>query len=353
MLGYNELARMKTPTDSNIYGYLSQVSDAATRAANVTRQLLLFSRKDPIEKNLIETNDLIENMMGMLPNLLGEKLQIEMNLEPGIPKISGNAGQLEQVVMNLAINARDAMPDGGTLKLQTQLETVSTRRGPEHEEIPPGSYVKLTVADTGIGIPADVISNIFIPFYTTKPKEQGTGLGLSTVYGIIRQHDGYIFVDSSPGRGTRFSIYFPVSTEEEKSPSPETKAPIALHGDAKIFIVEDELIIRNLVKDTLTPLGFSITGFSDAEACITNLQAHENPPDILITDVVLPGMSGVDFLNHIKGLDHEMKIIIMTGYTDNMDDIQTLVDGGAIFIEKPLTPDKLIRAMDTCLKSAS
>lgn len=352
VLGYAELARTKAGDNEQLQKYLAMISDAGSKASSITRQLLVFSRKDPVQKEPIDLNELITKMLGLLQKLLGEKMELQLQLAAEQPCISGDKGQLEQVLMNLAVNARDAMPNGGKLTFSTETVSVDRDFSLAHEKMPPGDYIRLRAQDNGCGISAEVLPNIFEPFFTTKPKDRGTGLGLSTVYGIIKQHDSYIFVSSNIGEGTVFSIYFPVSSDHSTAVPTAEEVKTSIDGHNKsIFVIDDEVLVRNMAADTLLNLGFDVSEFGSAEAVMEHYQQTGICPDILLTDVILPGMSGIDLLRHTQTIKCEMKTIVMTGYTDKMESIRKLLAEGTIFIEKPLTPSKLISALNQSLQT--
>ncbi len=355
VLGYTELARMKAGDNQQLQKYLERINEAGTKATNITRQLLVFSRKDPVKKELLNLNQLIEELLGLLHNLLGQRLELKLDLIAEHPFISGDKGQLEQVIMNLAVNARDAMPHGGSLTFTTEQVTVDSDFSLSHEKMPTGDYIRLCARDNGDGISAEILPKIFEPFFTTKPKDRGTGLGLSTVYGIIKQHDSYIFVSSKLSEGTEFSLYFPASAEEDSAAVSNTEATAAtVDGSGKsIFVIDNEALVRNMAVDTLRNLGFEVSEFDRAEAVLEQYQQSDQRPDIMLTDAVLPGISGIDLLHRSKRSKDKLKIIVMSDEAEQTESLRNLEEEGTVFIEKPLTPSKLIAALSQSLSQSA
>jgi CheY-like chemotaxis protein len=315
---------------------------AADRATTLTRQLLAFSRKQLLELKVVDVNAIVRDMERLLQPLIGENVVLATQLCPESPHTRADAGQLEQVLMNLVVNAKDAMPAGGNLTIQTQSIVVdeSHRRGQTF--IRPGKYVLLSVRDTGMGMDKETQSRIFEPFFTTKEKGKGTGLGLSTVYGIVKQSGGYVMVQSEIERGTTFHIYLPRVNgvaEKHAAPVPHT----ALGGTETVLLVEDEESVRQLVRDTLSAKGYCVIEAEDGEAGLAAASLHDGKIDLLITDVVMPGMGGRELVKQLAQLRPEAKVLYLSGYTEDAILSDGTIDHGAAFLQKPFTLQNLSR----------
>ena len=343
ILGYSELALMKLSKDDPQIEFIEAIHEAGERASGLTRQLLAFSRKQVIELQIIDLNSLIQNLVKMLGRLIGENIEMQLYLRSPDGKIKADPGQVEQILMNLTINARDAMPTGGNLILETDTIELDEQYCRVHAEVTPGSYIVLSVTDTGKGMTSEVQDQIFVPFFTTKKKGEGTGLGLSTVYGIIKQLKGFIFVYSEPDRGTTFKIYFP----EEKSVTTErmaAKAPQAMQGGTEtVLVVDDESSILRLIVDTLQPLGYHVLEAANGEDAVQIVINTDKKIDLLLTDVIMPGMSGKELAEKLGALRSDMKIMFMSGYTDNVIVHQGVLEPGVLFINKPVLPSLLTK----------
>ena len=287
ILGYGELVLIKLRKGDPQREKIEAIYEAGQKASMLTRQLLAFSRKQVLEMKVVNINDLLVNLTKMLTRVIGEDVKIIMHLEPDTGNIKADPGQIEQIVMNLAINARDALPGGGSITVETQKITLDEEYCKHHAEVDPGEYVALCVTDNGMGMSAEVIEKIFEPFFTTKAKGTGTGLGLSTVYGIVKQHNGHIYVYSEIDRGTTFKIYFPKI--KEAAADKNVKALSVMEkGTEAILIVDDEASIRKLIRDTLEPLGYTIFEAADGEEALTLFNRTEAKIDMLFTDVIMP-----------------------------------------------------------------
>jgi signal transduction histidine kinase/CheY-like chemotaxis protein/HAMP domain-containing protein len=324
---------------------------AAERAAGLTRQLLMFSRKNVMQPSLLDLRELVSNMSKMLGRLLGETIRLQFNSPPEIPLIQGDPGMIEQVIMNLAVNARDAMPKGGALSIQTTPVVVDPAYALAHPEARAGSFVCLRVADTGCGMDAATLARVFEPFFTTKEVGKGTGLGLATVYGIVKQHDGWIEVRSEVGCGTTFLIYYPARTGplEAKRPASalEGQAPC---GHETILVVEDERVLRDMAQVILADCGYRVLEAASGREAMEVWRRHSGAIDLLLTDMVMPeGVSGMDLAQKLQAAEPKLKIIFASGYS--MDDLDTafLRDGHASFLQKPYTHVSLAKAVRECL----
>ena len=330
---------------------LGQIMAAGTRAANLIRQLLAFSRRQPLEPKTVKLNDILTHMEHMLTRLIGENIDFSTALNLDIWTVRLDPGQLEQVIMNLVINARDAMPQGGTINLETSNEVIEAHDIKTSPLIEPGSYVVLTVRDTGTGMEPETITKIFDPFYTTKELGKGTGLGLSTVYGIVKQSGGHICVDSEPGRGTTFKIYFPkidgVVTTLEK----ENRRKHRGVGET-LLVVEDELSLHLLLERMLKKMGYNFFVTAKAEEAIEMVSLKKISPDLLITDMIMPTMSGKDLAENINAIKPEIKVLYMSGYTDEAIMRQGALEKDAFFIQKPFRSHDLAEKIQEVLSYA-
>ncbi len=344
ILGYCELLLGGLKPADPHFAEIKEIQKAGERAATLTRQLLAFSRKQVLQPKRTDLNTLIQNMEKMLLRLIGEDVKLLTQYEPSLGHVLADPGQLEQVVMNLAVNARDAMPKGGTITIRTANTILDPNHRCHDEDMKAGSYVTLTVSDTGCGMPPEIISQIFEPFFTTKDRGKGTGLGLSTVYGIVKQSGGTITVESEVGKGANFTIYLPrcedvYELEEEEKPFIQS-----LRGTETILLVEDEDVVRDLVSRTLQSYGYSVVEAScSSEAFLQICGPHEDSIDVLLLDVVMAEMSGRELADHLTSLYPGLKVIFMSGYTDDAILHHGILDEEVVFLQKPVTPETLVR----------
>ncbi len=319
-----------------------EVLKAADRAADLASQLLVFSRRQMNQPRVLDINGVISGLQRMLTRLLGEDIELKTLLDPELGSVRADPGQIEQVIVNLAVNARDAMPDGGRLTIETanlQLDEGSART----HALPAGPYVMMAVSDTGAGMTAEVRSHIFEPFFTTKERGKGTGLGLSTVYGIVKQHGGEIFVYTEPGQGSTFKVFLPRAVGAvTPEAAAEARAPIA-RGTETVLIVEDEEGVRKLVRSVLERRGYRVLEADSGEAALEISSAHDEEIQLLVTDVVMPKMSGRDLAEALVLLRPDIKILFLSGYADRAVIEHGILDTGAAFMQKPFTPDALAR----------
>jgi signal transduction histidine kinase/CheY-like chemotaxis protein len=337
ILGYSQIMALKLKESHPMREMVNEIYDAADRAAGLTRQLLAFSRKQVMEMKVVNLNSIVSNISRMLGRLIGENIQLHLTLAESLGNIRADAGQIEQVIMNLVVNARDAMPNGGTLTIETgqiELDEKYTARRPE---VQPGLYAMITVTDNGVGILPEIQDKIFEPFFTTKKRGEGTGLGLSTVYGIVRQHNGHIYVYSEPGRGTTFKIYVPVAEESAEETDVQESRTMPL-GSETILVVDDDASIRRLIKDTLEPLGYNLIEAGSGEDALALLGRTDAQVHLVLTDLIMPGMNGQEMLDTIKVNRPAIKSIIMSGYTDKIVIQEGILKAGGDFISKPLLP---------------
>jgi PAS domain S-box-containing protein len=340
--GYTEVLLEELEQDDPKLPKVQAIQQAADRATTLTRQLLAFSRKQLLELKVVDVNAIVADMERLLRPLIGENIELTTRLAANVGHTRADAGQLEQVIMNLVVNAKDAMPNGGKILIQTtQDDPDVTRR--EHSLIQPGPYILLSVSDSGAGMDKETQSRIFEPFFTTKEKGKGTGLGLSTVYGIVKQSGGYIFAESAPGSGTAFRIYLPRVADPAEHKGQEKHAQAPMNGSETVLLVEDEESVRELVGVTLKARGYTVLEASDGLAGLKVAEAHLGTIDILITDVVMPGMSGRDLANRVLTLRPKIKILYLSGYTEDAIIHEGALEPGTAFLQKPFTLHGLAR----------
>ncbi len=345
IIGYADLMLTTIDTDNPLIEDVKEIKIAGERAATLTRQLLAFSRKQIVQPKILDLNNLLTNIEKMLARLIGEDIEILIIQGTALWKVEMDPGQVEQVIMNLAINAKDAMPVGGKLIIETINMDLDDDYFAGHGivEKPPGSYVMMTVTDTGTGMDRKVQEHIFDPFYTTKEKGRGTGLGLATSYGIVKQNNGFIWVYSEPGHGSTFKIYLPgvkgdVKAEEKEQPSVEY-----LNGSETVLVVEDDNSLRRLAQKTLRSHGYSVLVAENGEDALRISKEHEGTIDLMITDVVMPKMCGRKTAERLQPLYPGMKVIYMSGYTDDSIVYHGVLAPGLNFLEKPFSSEGLVR----------
>jgi two-component system, cell cycle sensor histidine kinase and response regulator CckA len=351
VLGYSNMALNRLSPHEPIREEIEEIQKAGERAANLTRQLLAFSRKQLFEPKVLDVNARIVDSTRMLARLIGERVRLVTQLDPSIGSVRADPGQIEQVLVNLVVNARDAMPDGGTLTIRTRNADVDLGSARRHFGAPPGAYVVLSVADTGVGIDPDTQKRIFEPFFTTKEKPHGTGLGLATVYGIVRQSGGQVYVSSEPGHGASFLIYLP-RVDEAVSPEPALDAPLGpAHGSETILLVEDEDPVRELTRRCLEQRGYAVLQAASAEEAMDLVSDHAGRLDLLLTDVVMPGASGPDLARRLTTQRPDLQVLFVSGYPDDSPGSAGLLEPGAAFLQKPFTADTLARKVRDVLDS--
>ncbi len=339
--GYVGLTKKRSGDSELVMRGLDEIEKAGNRATRLTQQLIAFSRKQILQPQILDLNQIVSNMDRMLRHLIGENIELVTIPSPGIGKVKADPGQIEQVVVNLALNARDAMPNGGRLTIESANVDLDQSILHNHGDIPPGPYVKLVFMDNGSGMDAGTISHIFEPYFTTKEVGKGVGLGLATVYGIIRQSGGDIWVESEVGRGTTFTIWLPRSAKAEHAEEPYDLILEAPPGEETILVVEDEEPVRNLVKETLVEVGYKVFVASNGEEALELLSQNRDPIHLLITDVVMPKMGGQILASRIGSRYPEMQVLFMTGYFDTDIGRQDNPLGRKPCIFKPFTPHEL------------
>jgi PAS domain S-box-containing protein len=349
IIGYSELAIMGLAEDAPLREHFDVIYAAGSKAAVLTRQLLAYSRKQLLEIKVINLNTVVENTAKLLRSILREDMELIIHTRSSIGNIMADPTQTEHILMNLAVNAKDAMPSGGTLTIETAPRELDAEYAAKHSGVIPGSYVQLTVTDTGEGMSPEVQEHIFEPFFTTKRAGEGTGLGLATVHGIVKQHKGNISVNSEPGRGTTFNIYLPVVSKRVIEESlPQKREPLP-RGTETILAVDDDPGIRRLVAAALQPLGYTVIEAVSGADGLQIAEAHAGAIDLLLTDVIMPGMSGRQLAETLAPIRPEMKVVYMSGYTDDVIAHKGILLPGIHFISKPLVPTKMVRRLRNIL----
>jgi two-component system cell cycle sensor histidine kinase/response regulator CckA len=352
VFGYVDLLREELPADGEAQKDLMEVRKAAERAAGLTRQLLAFSRQQVLEPVVLHINDLVEDFEKMLRRVIGEDVAFRLALAKDAGNVRADPGQLHQVVMNLVVNARDAMPTGGTLIIETANADLTEQYAELHQPVIPGRYVLVAVSDTGTGMTPEVKARIFEPFFTTKEKGKGTGLGLSTVYGIVKQSGGYVWVYSELGRGTTFKIYLPrVDNAPDQIAKPKESRTLA--GTETILLAEDDAILRPLARQLLEKLGYTVLEGEDAETALAAAAAHKGPIHLLVADVVMPGPSGRELARRLAEVRPETKVLYVSGYTDDAIVHHGMLEPGLNFLQKPFTPAVLARKVRDVLDTGN
>jgi two-component system cell cycle sensor histidine kinase/response regulator CckA len=343
ILGFSEMLLEEMPTVSRSRRDLEAIQKAASHGASLTRQLLAFSRRQVMELTVLDLGELVHTLAPILQRLLGEDVETTILCDADLPKVKVDRGQLEQVVMNLAVNARDAMPEGGALTIEVRNVTLDGDYVQEHAYAHPGRHVMLAVSDTGHGMDQTTRARIFEPFFTTKDVGKGTGLGLSTVYGIIKQSNGHIEVYSEPNRGTSFKVYLPVMVTEPEPATEVAPALPAVGGQEAILLVEDDPDLRELLARTLTRHGYQLQEAANGHEALAKIRDTGVPIDLLITDAVLPGLSGPAVAREAEVLRPGIRVLFVSGYTDDAMLRLGLLNENQAFLQKPFGSAALLR----------
>jgi signal transduction histidine kinase/ActR/RegA family two-component response regulator len=339
--GYCQMLLDRLEPSDTAYEDMQQVLRAADRATTLTKQLLAFSRKQIVQPKVIDLHGLLHEMDHILKRLLGEDIELHVEAAPNLGKVRVDPGQLEQVIINLAVNSRDAMPKGGKLIIELRNADIDPQFVARHLAVEPGPYVLLAVTDTGIGIPPDVQQHLFEPFFTTKEKGRGTGLGLSTSYGIVKQNRGEILVYSEVGIGTTFKIYLPrVDEPAEVERMSATETPLR-RGTETILIVEDEEGVRRVLEEMLTQQGYRVLVAASGPEALALSEKEHGIIDLLITDVIMPKMSGRELADQLCGYRPGLKVLFVSGYTDSAIVHHGILEQGTVFLQKPFTPEQI------------
>ena len=342
IMGYVQLSLWEAPPESNISNNLQEVGKAAERAANLTGQLLAFSRRQVIEPKVIDLNDLVINLDKMLRRLIGEDVELVTLPATGLEPIQADPGQMEQVLVNLAVNARDAMPAGGKLTIKTANVTLDAEYVQQHGDASPGRHVMVAVSDTGTGISEEVREHIFEPFFTTKEVGEGTGLGLATCFGIVQQNGGHIEVDSEPGQGTSFKVYLPVTEETYEAETEIVDSSNSPQGKETVLLAEDEPLVRSMVATVLRDRGYEVLEAANGEEALRMVQQYGGEGiDLLVTDVVMPQMGGPELAEKLHTAHVNIKVLFTSGYTGDYQSHLNTLTTGTDFLAKPYMPDAL------------
>jgi PAS domain S-box-containing protein len=339
--GYSQLFRADFKEGDPRRGNIDQITKASDRASGLIRQLLVFSRRQILEMKVLDLNSVLRDLERMLRRVIGEDIELITLLTDDLGRVKTDQGQFEQVVMNLSVNAKDAMPIGGKLILETANIDLDESYARSHIGVIPGRYVKFSVSDTGVGMSPEVRDHVFEPFFTTKEKGRGTGLGLSTVYGIVKQSEGHIWVYSEPGKGTTFKIYLPMVEEAFDEIDERVLIEELPHGSETILVVEDEEGVLKLTIDFLTLHGYKALGARNAEDASRLGEQHKGPIPMMITDIVMPGINGPALYESLASVHPEMKVLYMSGYTEDTIALRGILEKGMNYIQKPFSMEEL------------
>lgn len=343
VLGYGEMLLKSFDAHDRRKKSAAQIIRAAIRARDLISQLLAFSRKQTLEFKPIDMNILVHDFKHLLRRTIREDISINLYTAPNLPAIHGDIVQLEQIIMNLAVNAQDAMPEGGTLTIETNFVELDEAYAARHKGVTPGNYVLLAISDNGQGMDEATQQRLFEPFFTTKEKGKGTGLGLATVYGIVKQHSGNIWVYSEKGRGTTFKIYLPVAGEGPDSASPPTPKPVdERESTESILLVEDNEMVRKLASEILQQQGYQVLVARNGPEALELIEGHPEALHLLLTDVIMPEMNGRQLYARVSEKYPRIKVLYMSGYTENVIAHCGVLDENVHFIAKPFTVDGLI-----------
>ncbi|HMK52893.1 MAG TPA: PAS domain S-box protein, partial [Thermodesulfobacteriota bacterium] len=341
--GYSQLSLLDLKESNPLWGNIQEIQKATQRAADLTRHLLAFSRRQILDPKVLDLNNLLRDLDKMLRRIIGEDISLNTQLTNDLGRVKIDPGQFEQIILNLAVNAKDAMPSGGKLMIETSNVELDAEYAVNHAGVIPGHYVRLSVSDTGVGMAKDVREKIFEPFFTTKEKGKGTGLGLSTVYGIVKQSGGNIWVYSEPGHGTTFKIYLPIVGEDLETLSGRDEAESLPRGSETVLLVEDELSVRELAHRLLHQQGYNVLEADNGKEALGIAQeTHGETIHLLLTDVVMPQMGGKELADQLKIMRPDLKVLYTSGYTDDAIVHHGTLDPGTHFLQKPFSPKTLL-----------
>ena len=350
--GYSDLLLLELPDEASCREEIKEIAQAANRAAQLTRQLLAFGRKAIIAPQVISLKSILSDITNTLERILGENIELSVRQAPHLDNIKADSGQIQQVIMNLAINARDAMPSGGRLTIETANAELDASYIEEHPEASPGRHVALAVSDTGAGMDEDTLAHVFEPFFTTKPIGEGAGLGLATVHGIVEQSGGHITVESAVGLGTTFRVYFPAVAGPQQAPR-EAEHPVAHPvGTETILVVEDDETVRKFLVRALELRGFTALPTGSPEEALAIAQDYPSQIHLLVTDVVMPEMSGSELAVRIAGILPEMPVLYISGYTKDAIPDRVIAEAEIELLTKPFSPDELCERARRVLDAA-
>jgi two-component system, cell cycle sensor histidine kinase and response regulator CckA len=352
IIGYTDVVSERLTADEQTRRDVGEIRKAADRAAALTRQLLAFGRKQFLHPEVLDLNDTVNGLMQMLPRVIGEHNQTVARLSPGLWRVTADPSQMEQVLVNLVLNGRDAMPMGGTITIETaNVDLTAARIASDAVTLPPGPYVMLSVSDTGTGMDADTRAHAFEPFFTTKPKGKGTGLGLATVYGIVDQSGGAITIQTALGHGTSVRIYLPAVSAPVETRAPEP-APNITFGTESILLVEDNDGVRELARRTLRARGYTVIEACNADEAI-DVMVRGAQPQLLVTDVIMPGLSGPNLAARLLQHNPRLRVLYMSGYSEDATAVHGTFWGGVPLLQKPFTPHQLAERVRVALDSAT
>jgi two-component system, cell cycle sensor histidine kinase and response regulator CckA len=350
LLGYTVMLLDDIPDTHPMHGPLSEMKRAGERSADLTRQLLAFSRQQPQEVQLLDVNETVANVEKLARRVVGEDVEVVTHLSPEACNVNVDPGQLEQVIMNMVVNARDAMPDGGKLTLETYLVTCGETYVAHHNDVKPGQYAMLAISDSGVGMDLSTQTRIFEPFFTTKDVGKGTGLGLSIVFGIVHQYGGHVWVYSEAGKGTTFKVYLPIASEQANQSVVPHSIPFSSDGSETILLVEDEDQVRRFVGEVLRRSGYRVLAARHPGEAVLLAEQHAGEIDLLLTDVIMPHASGRQLADQLLAKYPSMRVVYMSGYTDNVA-LDHGVSSGFAFLQKPVAPHTLSRKVRAVLDS--
>ena len=353
VLGWAELGIEDAPAESSVYHHFKKIQSQGERAAALTRQLLAFARRQILEPRNLDLNQSVNEVVSLLEKVIGKQIEIKCQLDACINQVRCDPTQVEQVLMNLCLNARDAMPEGGHLVIETKNEDLDEHFCRHHPYVHPGSYVKLSISDNGSGMDAETLDRIFEPFFTTKGLGKGTGLGLATVYGIVKQHGGVIQVYSEVQHGTTFHIYFPASQVTDKAPSKELPEEKLRGGSETILLAEDHEGLREIACQTLSQLGYTVVVAKNGEEAVEKFSEHHDHLDMMLLDVVLPRMSGPEAYAKMCLIKSGLPVIFATGYSAETAALNGVKENGALILHKPYSPKMLARKVRETLDEAA
>jgi PAS domain S-box-containing protein len=351
IMGYSQLLMMRVPADDPSRQDLQEISKAGERAATLTRQLLAFSRKQVMEPKILDLNAVVGDTSKMLSRLIGEDIHLRAIFDPRLNTVEADPGQIEQVLMNLVVNARDAMPHGGRITIETSNVELDEAYTSQHVGVRPGQYVMIAVSDTGCGMDAETQARIFEPFFTTKEVGKGTGLGLSTVYGIVKQSGGHIWIYSETGRGTTFKVYLPPAKTGTETWKPAAQPSLLPGGTETVLLAEDEVQVRDFAARVLRELGYTVIEARNGREAITAASEAGQKIDILLTDVIMPEMGGKSLSDWIRGRIPGVKVLFISGYTEGAISNLGELNPGVAFLQKPFTPGELARKVRELLNA--
>ncbi|MCH8948321.1 MAG: response regulator, partial [Acidobacteria bacterium] len=350
MRGYTELLLGRLSANDPLRRNAEEIQKAADRATSLTQQLLAFSRKQVMQPKVFDLNAVVSDTEKMLRRLIGEDIELATILGAELGRVKADPGQIEQVILNLAVNARDAMPQGGKLVMETANVELTQAFARQHPGVTPGPHVMLAMSDTGVGMDAETQARIFEPFFTTKEKGKGTGLGLATVYGIVKQSGGYIWVYSEAGQGTTFEIYLPRVEDAVTADQEEHAVSQPPSGSETVLLVEDEEPVRKLAREFLESSGYTVLEAEDPVEAMHLSDRHQGPIHLMVTDVVMPKMSGHELAQQMASVRPEMKVLYVSGYTDDALGQYGVPTQDSFFLQKPFSLDTLARKMRTLLE---